>query len=97
MQPFYVNMHDTFMSGWGNAKHGRSLYCVECNTRKQADAILKAAKDRWEMKYVSLAMSPRKGRANDQRTIRHVSELGGPWLKYMDAETKASIQPLPEQ
>lgn len=79
----YVNMNDKFLSGWGHAAGGRSIYCIECDTREQADAVERAALDRPEMKYVTIAGAPRKGRKGDHVKIEHVSGLGGPWLSYM--------------
>lgn len=81
--PFYVNMVDKFMSGWGEAKNGRSIYIVKCDNLEEADAIDKAAQDRPEMKHITLTLTPRRARAGDQVTYRYVSELGGPWLSYM--------------
>lgn len=79
---FYVNMVDKFMSGWGKAKNTRAYYIVMCHTLEEAEAIEKAAQDRPEMKYITLTEKPRRVRYG-QVTMRHVSELGGPWLSYM--------------
>lgn len=79
---FWVNMHDTFMSGWGTARHGRSLYCVECETYEQAEAIAKAATDRSEMRRVAIATRPRRRRSGDIVTVKKFTDLGGPWLAY---------------
>lgn len=82
--PYYVNMRDKFMSGWGGAAGGISYYCVECDTLQQAEAIEKAARQRDEMRYVTIASKPRRKRSSrDHVSIKHVSGLGGPWLAYM--------------
>lgn len=80
----YVNMIDSFLSGWGLAQGGKSIYCVECDTQEQADAIERAASYRPEMKYVAQANTPRRARSErDHVDIAHVSTLGGPWLEFM--------------
>ena len=84
----WVNMTDKFMSGWGGARNGRSLYCIACDTRAQADAIEKAAQDRSEMRHVTIAHAPRRMRRGDHRSLRHVSELSGPWLTYMHRDDR---------
>lgn len=83
---YYVNMNDKFMSGWGGAKHGKSVYVIECDTLAQAEAIEKAAQDRSEMKYIAIADKPRRVRAGDHRRIRKFSEVSGPWLMYYNGE-----------
>lgn len=78
----FVNMTDKFLSGWGKASRGRSLYCIECDTLEQAKAVEKAAQDRPEMKYVTIAASPRRARPGDHLRIVRFENLGGPWLYY---------------
>jgi hypothetical protein len=83
----YVNMVDRFMSGWGGAAGGVSRYSVKCDTREQADAIEKAAQDRSEMKYVTLALTPpRKRSAGDHVQIVDFKDMGKPWLAYWRGE-----------
>lgn len=79
----FVNMQDKALSGWGMARGGRSLYCVECDTWAQAAAIEKAAGDRREMVRVAVSENPRRGRPGDHVRVIHVRDLGGPWLQYM--------------
>ena len=79
---FYVNMVDKFMSGWGKAKNTRAYYIVKCDTLEEAEAIEKAAQDRPEMKNISITKTLRRYYTS-QVTLKHVSELGGPWLSYM--------------
>lgn len=78
---FYVNMTDRFMSGWGLAPR-RSYLCIACETLEQAEAIERAAKDRSEMRYVTIAAKPRRGRAGDHVSVKDFAEMGGPWLRY---------------
>lgn len=79
----YVNMVDRFMSGWGLASGGRSRMSVRCETREQADAIEKAARERSEMRYVTLSDRPaRKRSPHDHVSIKDFSTMGGPWLRY---------------
>jgi len=81
--PIFVNMQDKALSGWGMARRGRSIHCVECDTWAQAAAIEKAANARPEMIRVAVSENPRRGRRGDHVSIRHVRTLGGPWLQYM--------------
>ena len=79
----WVNMTDKAMSGWGKAP-GKSIYCIACDTRAEADAIEKAAHERSEMRYITVASAPRRARRHgDHVSIRHVSELGGSWVRYL--------------
>lgn len=79
---FYVNMHDKFLSGWGGAAKGRSLYSIKCETLTQAEAIVKAAEDRSEMRRITIASKPPKGRPGDTISIRDFADVSGPWKKY---------------
>ena len=82
---WYVNMNDTFMArlcpGKGNPQH----YCVACETHEQATAILRAALERPEMKYVKIASRPRRTKGG-LTTIRAFSEVGGPWKDFWKGE-----------
>lgn len=80
---YWVNMHDKFMSGWGEAAHGRSILCIECDTLAQANAIERAAQDRPEMKRISISDKPRRCRAGDHSSYKHFKDLGGHWLDYV--------------
>lgn len=82
----YVNMTDKALSGWGPARNGRSILCIECETRAQADAIEAAAWDRREMRNVTRSDKPRRGRNGDVVTLRRFADMGGPWLKYWRPE-----------
>lgn len=79
---FWVNMNDKFLSGWGEARLGRSILCIACDTLAQANAIERAAQDRREMRHISIADAPRKGRGGDVITKRSFADMSGPWLAY---------------
>lgn len=90
-EKFYVRMVDKFMSGWGGAKGRRAIYVVECDTLEQAEAVEKAAQDRSEMKYVTLTTTQPRRKANEQMTVRHFFDLGGPWHAYCHWGLKQEI------
>ncbi len=91
MGEIWVNMQDKALSGWGLAEGRRAIYCIQCDTRAEADAIEAAARDRSEMKHIGISDKPRRP-AGAKVTIRHISQIGGDWLKKMDAETKAGVE-----
>ena len=78
----YVNMVDRFMSGWGCASGGRSILIVACETLAQADAIERAARDRDEMRYISVTTKPRRVHSSDHVSHREFDEMGGAWRAY---------------
>lgn len=83
MSAYYVTMTDKFMSGWGMASNKINKLVIECDTYSQANAILRAAKDRSEMKNVNLCSA--KPYYNTKRyltSLKHFSDLGGCWLEY---------------
>lgn len=89
---YYVNMVDRFMSGWGGADGGVSRYSVQCDTLEQAEAIERAARERSEMRYVGISRVPaRKRSTRDHVSIRRVSDLGGPWLRYLPGWYPAAV------
>jgi hypothetical protein len=88
---YYVNMHDTFLSGWGPARNGRSIYCVRCDTLEQAEAIERAAKERSEMRRVTIADKPRRARPGDHVAVKRAADLGGPWLRYWPGEHPRAV------
>lgn len=90
MGEIWVNMQDRALSGWGMAQGRRAIYCIQCDTRAEADAIEAAARDRSEMKHIGISTKARKP-AGAKVTIKHISDLGGSWLSKMDAETKAGV------
>jgi hypothetical protein len=76
---YFVNMHDTFMSGWGDARNGRSLFSIRCDTIEQAEAAAAAARERPEMQSIIIDDDPPGCRPGDHLQIRAFDELGGPW------------------
>lgn len=79
---FYVAMTDRFMSGWGAAKGKRNTFVVECDTPEQVNAVFKAAEDRSEMSRVRIVKTCPRSTSGVLVSLRHFSELGGPWLDY---------------
>lgn len=80
---FYVNMVDKFMSGWGQAKNGRSILVIRCKSEAQASAAYWAAIARREMKSVCIARRPRSVNPNDQLRIVDFADLGPVWKYHM--------------
>ncbi len=79
----YVNMRDKFLSGWGGAAGGHSYKVVACDTLEQAEAIEQAARQRSEMRSISIADKPRRPRtARDHVSLNHFSDMGGFWLRF---------------
>lgn len=79
-----VEMHDSFLSGWGAAEGRVSVYCVECDTLEQAKLVAKNAKRRPEMKKNSVRLvesgASRFNPAKYHLSKVHFSGLSGPWL-----------------
>ncbi len=84
--PYFVNMIDKAMSGWGKAAKGKARYSIQCDTLEQAEAIERAALARSEMRYVTISNAPPRPRPGDTVTQRHAYNLGGPWLAYWKGE-----------
>lgn len=80
----YVSMIDTFMSGWGEAQGENNLHVIECETLDQAEAVLKAAKDRKETEYVSVSTKFPNKRVNRyvRLTQSNFNDLGKVWKKH---------------
>lgn len=83
---YYVNMIDHFMSGWGLAKNGRSIYCIRCANHEQASAAYLAASKRKEMRHVRIATKPRVMRDGDHRKIVDFYSLGPVWKMFLSKE-----------
>lgn len=90
-RPVFVNMTDSFMSGWGQVP-GNSYYCVKCPDGRTADAIRAAADDRDEMKRVTLSDNPRRARGDDHLAIVQASDLSGPWLNHFPKAICAHLE-----
>jgi len=71
----YVVMTDKFMSGWGGASGGRSLYALAFDTTEEMDHLFLNAEKRKEMKYIRVVKPKANGlpkvtlRAGDQLSI----------------------------
>jgi len=53
---FLITATDRFMSGWGNAKGGKSKVAWACRP-EHADALLAWVSSREEMKYVNVTLA----------------------------------------
>jgi len=77
----YVTMTDKFMSGWGLAAGKTNKYVVECDNGEQAEAIIRNAMRRPEMKHVSMRTTrPSYGR-DVLMTLVTFDELGEVWKR----------------
>ena len=79
---FYVTMIDKFLSGWGMAKGKKNRLVIRCDTLEQANTVAKNARDRKEMKNVTV--TDKNPYFNP--TVNYVSrklyrELGEVWTK----------------
>ena len=83
----YVNMNDSFMSGWGGAARGRSILCIRCETWADARRIERAAEERSEMRRIAISENPRRGRPGDHISVKRACDLGGPWLRHFPPGT----------
>ncbi len=74
---YLVVATDRFMSGWGKAENGRSLFAVPCSGLEQAKIVLDNMKHRSEMKRcrIVLARTYRPHlRRGDHYSIRDMSD-----------------------
>lgn len=78
---YYVTMTDTFMSGWGLAEGKTNKLIIECETYEEALTIEHNARNRPEMKYVSISSKrPRYGR-NVFPSWSTYNDMGSIWKK----------------
>ena len=56
----YMVATDAFMSGWGGASGGRSLYAVACYTGEEADIVEDNFRNRTEFRRVRWVLSMNK-------------------------------------
>lgn len=80
----YVVFTDKFMSGWGGAAGGRSLYALACQEAGDADRLLAAGSRRSEMKRGRWVRTLRnvKGHMGPHDHISIVNrEMAGPWYE----------------
>jgi len=78
---FYVNMHDTFMSGWGPAQGKRNILSIACDTYAQACSIEQAARRRSEMRRISISSKPPRPR-NALVSRKTFADMGGSWREF---------------
>lgn len=73
----YVNATDSFMSGWGKAKGGKSHFCIACETPEQAELAEHWLAEREEMKNVRRSTKPRcQYSVRDHVSIRPFTDTG---------------------
>lgn len=82
MSKFYVCMNDSFMSNWGPAEGKTNVLQIACDTQAQAQAVLKAAEDRPEMKRIRINTKPIRDNASSCVSEKTFYDLSGPWLAY---------------
>lgn len=70
----FVVCNDTFFSGWGLARGGRSLYALAVKNPAQAKIVMANAKARSDMKRVRLNMRLPRLRDGDHLAIVGPSE-----------------------
>ena len=75
---FYVSMTDKFMSGWGASSGKNNKYIVECETLAEAETIEKAARQRPEMRRISVHARMPSFR-NAHVSVRKFANLGKAW------------------
>ena len=65
----WVVFTDTFLSGWGLAKGGRSLYAIAVKNQTEADTVLAHGKGRTDMKRGRLQKRLPRLRPHDHLAI----------------------------
>ena len=78
---YYIVMTDSFMSGWGKAEGKTNKLVIGTDDYKLAQLIEHNAKERKEMKYVSIRTTKPNYKSNIVVSYKDASELSGPWLK----------------
>ncbi len=73
---FFVVATDRFMSGWGRAQGGRSLFAVPCKDMAQARIVEENMRHRSEMKRVRIVAAGYRPalRRGDHYSIRDMSD-----------------------
>lgn len=70
---YIVYAHDRFMSGWGQAKDGRSLCAWAIETESQKDRILDWVESRSDMTRVDWDLAAEFDRKLKRKTFAHCS------------------------
>lgn len=60
MSKWYAFAIDTFMSGWGPCGARVNVYCLECDSRDEADRVAAKLRARPEMRGVKVSQTPPK-------------------------------------
>jgi hypothetical protein len=79
---YYVQMLDTYMSGWGKATGKKNYYVIECDNLEQAKTIERNAGLRPEME--DIAILTKVSVTNSKRVIVSIegyNDLGDIWKK----------------
>ncbi len=80
MEPIgYVVMEDRFLSGWGEAKNGKSVYAVAVYSAEDASIVEDNARRRSEMKRVRFNLNLPRVRAPNHLSVN--SDAESPWHK----------------
>lgn len=78
---FYVKMIDTFLSGWGGAENKVANYVIECETAQEAEIVAENAKNRTDMKKVSIVVSKPTYNLKKHQVSFVNKETAGNWFK----------------
>ena len=74
-------MVDTFLSGWGKAEGKTSRYIIECDTYEEAEIVAENARNRSDMKKVSIVtQKPSFNKAKNHVAIVN-KETASNWFK----------------
>lgn len=79
-KPYYVNMTDTFLSGWGHAKNKKNKLLIGCDTYKEAETVAENAKHRGDQKHINIC-SNRPRFSNNHVVSYHDKTDYGSWFK----------------
>lgn len=65
----FVSMTDTFLSGWGLASQGRSIYVLAVANEEEADIVIRNGISRPEMKYVRVTRRIPRPKIGDRVSV----------------------------
>ncbi len=71
---FFAVATDSFMSGWGKASGGRSLYALACESLREAETVAENMRKRSDMKRVRITKGLPRVRANDHLSVAGKTE-----------------------
>lgn len=75
----YVTMTDKFMSGWGCATGRINKMIIECYTIEQAEQVQRVARQRPEMRRVSIRTTKPRYGAHIVESWKTWADLGPVW------------------